>query len=120
MYTLIVKGDEAAAFAACRLHKVEITSIVKHHRFEECIVTIPCGLPTATTLHDWFAGSDTDTDGFYLPGSLMWFGYRRGLPVDNPPVPGWDLVEGGGETFHSRAAGADINLDKSVTGKGDQ
>lgn len=95
MYTLIIKGDETTAFAACREHKVEITSIVKHAKFDECIVTIPAGLPTTTTLYDWFADGSTDGEG-YLPGSLMWFGTRQDVPVANPPVQGWDVV--GGDT----------------------
>jgi hypothetical protein len=99
MYTLIIKGDETAAFAACRAHKVEILSISRHERFDECIVAIPGGLPSRTTLYDWFNASDdfacAHADGIYPPGSLMWFGPRQAVPVANPPVPGWDKVEGG-------------------------
>jgi hypothetical protein len=119
MYTLIVKGDETAAFAACSAHKVEITSIVKHEKFDECIVTTPAYYGTLHALADWFC-EPLNADALAPAGTLLWYGPRQSVPVAYPPIKGWDKVEGGGEIFHSRAAGADIDLDKAITGQGDQ
>jgi hypothetical protein len=74
MYTLIIKGDETAAFAACREHKVEITSIVKHNKFDECIVTTPYWPNIDTILVQWFCESNAPAP--YPAGTLMWYGPR--------------------------------------------
>lgn len=89
--TLIIKGDETAAFTACRRHGVEITSIAKHSVFDETIVTV-LGNSDPGTMARWFGEHVTAP----LPsGGLLWYSPVRLDPVAYPPVPGWDEIEGG-------------------------
>lgn len=71
MITLVIKGDTAAAFAAADAHKVELTSVVKHARYDQCICTAMPGTYKAT-LQDWF--DESTYQGTALPfGALLWF-----------------------------------------------
>lgn len=84
MHTLVIKGDEAAAFAACGLHNMEVTSIVRHSQFDECIVTVPATVPVAN-LVAWLCEDDAqwlclrEGDNLHgsntlAAGSLLWYG----------------------------------------------
>jgi hypothetical protein len=95
MYTLIIKGDEAVAWAACRAHSVEVTSIVRHSQFDECILTTPAHADSMTVLNQWFCEHNGIPPA--PAGTLMWYGPRQDLPVASPPVKGWDIIEGGKE-----------------------
>lgn len=91
MNILVIKGGIADALAALEGRGMVAVTIVKHPRFEECIVTVAETTPWET-LAKWFCAKGT------LPfpvGTLLWYG-----PLSNPtqvPAPkGWDKVEGGG------------------------
>lgn len=86
MFTLIIKGDEAAAFAACRLYDVEALSVVKHKRFDECVVTAPVTTDPAVLNH-WFCRTG------FLDGTLLWWGRDPKAYYDvhgDRPPQGWD------------------------------
>jgi hypothetical protein len=96
-YTLIIKGDESAAWTACRAHDIEVTSIVRHTQFDECILTTPSRADSMTVLNVWFCEHNGIPPA--PAGTLMWFGpvfnRQNGTPV--VPPKGWDIIKGGKE-----------------------
>jgi len=80
MFTLIIKGNENDAWAACARHNIEVTSIVRHNTFDECILTTPAHADTTDILNRWFCEHHGIPPAPY--GTLMWFGPARLAPVE--------------------------------------
>jgi hypothetical protein len=119
MHTLIIKGDKAAAFAACDLHNMEVTSIVYRSTFNDTLVTVPATVPVSD-LAKWLCSEPGEPP--YPDGALLWYGpAKRDVPdvrFANTQEKRGKVIEA--ERFYSRAAGAHINLNKSIAGEGDQ
>jgi hypothetical protein len=84
MITLIIKGNENDAWAACSAHSIEVTSIVRHSQFDECILTTPARADSIDVLNQWFCEHNGIPPAPY--GTLMWFGPAHLVPAD--PVQG--------------------------------
>lgn len=71
MITLIIKGTIQEAFAAADKHGIELTSIVPHARWAECICTTNA---PSHLVAQWFGEFNGEPP--YPPGSVTWYGEK--------------------------------------------